>query len=211
VPAAFRPRLLAALEQSIAERGYRDTTITDIVRIARASRRTFYKVFSTKDEALIALAKQLDEELIAAMRAAVDEHTDWRDQVDRAVRLFFDFVSRHPAAYRCIVRELPYLGEFAADFMEASNNAFVEVIRELTDNEEFRGSGLEPASRPIALMIQGGINGLLADLLQAGRDVLDGTDIAVAATRALLAADVPANTTRSQKAFGSHTTDSTLP
>ncbi|MFL6134465.1 MAG: TetR/AcrR family transcriptional regulator, partial [Nocardioidaceae bacterium] len=138
VPATFRPRLLAALEQSIAERGYKDTTITDVVRIARASRRTFYKVFDTKDEALVALAQELDEDLIAAMRAAVDEHTEWEGQVDRSVRTFFDHVNRHPAAYRCIVRELPYLGEFAADFLEASNKSFVEIIRELTDNDEFR-------------------------------------------------------------------------
>jgi hypothetical protein len=45
-------------------------------------------------------------------------------------------------------------------------------------------------------MILGAINGLLADLLQAGRDVREGADIAVAATRALLAADVPAESAR---------------
>jgi AcrR family transcriptional regulator len=197
VPAAFRPRLLAALEQSISERGYRETTITDVVRIARASRRTFYKVFSTKDEALIALAQQLDETLVSEMRAAVDEHINWREQVDCAVRTYFAHVRQHPAAYRCIIRELPYLGEFVADFIESSQNAFVEIIRELTDNEEFREHGLDPASRPIALMILGGLDGLLADLLQSGRDVFEVADLAVAATTALLTSHVQAENARS--------------
>ena len=41
---------------------------------------------------------------------------------------------------------------------------------------------MEPASRPIALMILGGINGLLTELVQSGRDVLEGADTAVTAT-----------------------------
>ena len=38
----FRRRLLDGLAASISERGYRDTTVADIVRHARTSKRTFY-------------------------------------------------------------------------------------------------------------------------------------------------------------------------
>src|SRR3954468_2438457 len=41
----FRRRLLDALAASIAEKGYQNTTIADIVRGARTSRRTFYENF----------------------------------------------------------------------------------------------------------------------------------------------------------------------
>jgi hypothetical protein len=47
-PADARERLLLGLQQSIEQKGYRETTLTDVVRIAGASRRTFYLVFDTK-------------------------------------------------------------------------------------------------------------------------------------------------------------------
>ena len=49
VDAAFRDRLLDGLAASIGERGYRDTTVADIVRHARTSKRTFYGEFSSKE------------------------------------------------------------------------------------------------------------------------------------------------------------------
>ena len=52
---------------------------------------------------------------------------------------------------------------------------------------------MKPGSRVV-----GGMNGLVADLLQSGSDVLEGADIAVAATKALLTADVPAQPARAR-------------
>jgi AcrR family transcriptional regulator len=40
-----RERLIAAMAASVEERGYADTTVADVVRIARTSRRTFYQHF----------------------------------------------------------------------------------------------------------------------------------------------------------------------
>ena len=50
-----RSRLLQGLAQSVAAKGYADTTIADIVREAGVSRRTFYEQFDGKPAALIAL------------------------------------------------------------------------------------------------------------------------------------------------------------
>jgi hypothetical protein len=40
-------------------------------------------------------------------------------------------------------------------------------------------------------MVLGGLNRLVADLLQSGRDVLEAADIAIAGTTAILASVVP--------------------
>ena len=50
VGSAFRARLLDGLAASIGERGYRATTVADIVRHARTSKRTFYDVFAGKQD-----------------------------------------------------------------------------------------------------------------------------------------------------------------
>ena len=56
-PARFGSRLLDGLAASISERGYRDTTVADIVRHARTSKRTFYGEFSSKEECFIELLR----------------------------------------------------------------------------------------------------------------------------------------------------------
>ena len=62
---AFRGRLLDGLAESIAERGYRDTTVADVVRNAKTSKRTFYGHFASKEECFIELLRTNNEELIA--------------------------------------------------------------------------------------------------------------------------------------------------
>ena len=46
-----------AWRTSIVERGYRDTTVADIVRHARTSKRTFYEQFASKEECFIELLR----------------------------------------------------------------------------------------------------------------------------------------------------------
>src|ERR671922_1327679 len=62
---AFGDRLLDGLAVSIGERGYRDTTVADIVRHARTSKRTFYEQFASKEACLIELLRRNNEDLIA--------------------------------------------------------------------------------------------------------------------------------------------------
>ena len=66
--AAFRGRLLDGLAQSIAERGYRATTVADVVRHAKTSKRTFYDEFASKEECFVELLRTNNDDLIAASR-----------------------------------------------------------------------------------------------------------------------------------------------
>ena len=84
--AAFRDRLIDGLGASIGERGYRDTTVADIVRHARTSKRTFYEQFASKEECLIELLRRNNEDLIANIQAAVDPEADWQHQIRRRPR-----------------------------------------------------------------------------------------------------------------------------
>ena len=59
---AFRDRLIDGLAASIGERGYRDTTVADIVRHARTSKRTFYEQFASKEDCLIELLRRNNED-----------------------------------------------------------------------------------------------------------------------------------------------------
>ena len=68
----FRRRLTDGLAESIVERGYRDTTIADIVRHARTSKRTFYQELDGKEECFVELLRTAIEDMIIQIKDAVD-------------------------------------------------------------------------------------------------------------------------------------------
>lgn len=62
--------LFAALELFIAK-GYKETSILDIVEKARVSKTTFYQQFANKDELLARLCQQLADQILAEVENAV--------------------------------------------------------------------------------------------------------------------------------------------
>ena len=74
----------------IAEQGYRDTTIADIVRTARTSKRTFYQEFPSKEQCFIELLWTANNEMIEQIRTAVDPQAFWQDQIRQAATWIFD-------------------------------------------------------------------------------------------------------------------------
>ena len=57
---------------SIRESGYRETTVADVVRIARTSRRTFYEHFDDRPACFLALFDAVNDEMMEQIAAAVD-------------------------------------------------------------------------------------------------------------------------------------------
>ena len=82
----FRQRLLDGLAASITERGYRASTVADIVRHARTSKRTFYDQFPSKEQCFLELLHADVGKLGENIRAAVDPDADWQTQIRQAVR-----------------------------------------------------------------------------------------------------------------------------
>src|SRR3954451_15394015 len=80
-----RRRLLAAMAESVSEKGYADTTVADVVRIARTSRRTFYEHFEDRADCFLALGDAIADQLMARVAQAASGDDAWRTRVDRAV------------------------------------------------------------------------------------------------------------------------------
>ena len=193
-PVSFRDRLLAGLATSICERGYRETKISDIVRHARTSRRTFYEEFGGKDECFVALLAATNERLRQQITEAVDPAAPWRQQVRQAVEAYVETVSSEPAISLSWIRELPALGMLGRQVQRDAMGTLTDMLFQLADNDAFRRAGTRPVSRPIALILLGGLRELTATIVEDGGDVRDLTEVGIQAATALLgpaAADVP--------------------
>src|SRR3954469_7755307 len=183
---AFRDRVLDGLAASIGERGYRDTTVADIVRHARTSKRTFYEQFASKEACLIELLRRNNEDLIANIQAAVDPEADWQQQIRQAAEAYVDHIGSRPAITLSWIREAPALGVVARPLHRLAMEALTDMLVHLTDSPGFRGAVLPPTSRPLALILLGGLRELTALFVEDGHDVQAIVEPAIAAATAIL-------------------------
>jgi AcrR family transcriptional regulator len=182
----FRGRLLDGLISSIEQRGYRDTTVADIVRNAKTSKRTFYGEFASKEECFIELLRTNNDELIVGIRAAVNPESDWHVQIRSATTAYVDHISSRPAITLSWIREAPALGTAAIPLHRAAMAGLVDMLVDLTDSPGFRRAALEPISRPLALILLGGLRELTALTVEIGDDLRQISEPAVTAATAIL-------------------------
>jgi AcrR family transcriptional regulator len=170
---SHRERLIAAMASAIEEKGYRETTVADVVRIARTSRRTFYEHFEDRDACYLALFDATNDGTMEAIAAAVRPDLPLDEQVDVALEAYIDSITAHPALYRSFVRELPGLGQAGADRQLAVIERFAQLLVDLVESgrREQPELAARPLSQDVAIMIVGGLRELAVISLQKGRDL----------------------------------------
>jgi len=179
-------RLLDGLAASIGERGYRDSTVADIVRHARTSKRTFYEHFAGKEQCLIELLRRNNAELMASIRGAVAPGDEWRSQIRQAVDAYVAHIGARPAITLCWIREAPALGVVARPLHRQVMGDLTELLTTLTASPGFQRAGVHPLPATTALILLGGLRELTAFVVEDGRDVAEITEPATAAAAALV-------------------------
>ena len=142
----FRRRLFDGLRASIGERGYRETTVADIVRHARTSKRTFYDHFPTKEQCFIELLTANNEDLVDTLRQAIDPDAPWQHQVRQAVTAYVHTIEAAPAMTLSWIRELPALGEGARPMLRRGFGRLATALTELSTGPSFVQAGVAPLS-----------------------------------------------------------------
>jgi AcrR family transcriptional regulator len=99
-----RERMLLAMAELVAERGYQKTTIELIAKTSRVALVTFYEQFSSKEECFLAA---FDESVAAAKEVfteLLDPGEPWQEQISSGLEIFLEMVVKEQArAKLCIV------------------------------------------------------------------------------------------------------------
>jgi AcrR family transcriptional regulator len=102
-----RARLLAAAVVSIAELGYGGASVAHITARARVSRRTFYDLFESREDCLLAVLQGVVERVRDEIVAADLTDLVWRDRVRGGLLRILSFLDREPVLARvCVVQAL---------------------------------------------------------------------------------------------------------
>ncbi len=170
-----RGRLIEAMAASIEDKDFRATTVADVVRIARTSRRTFYEHFADRDACYLALFDATNDATMNTIATAVHPDAPPEQQVDQALEAYIESICTHPALYRSFVRELPGLGRAGAERQLAVIERFAQLLITLVESGRREQPALDarPLTMDTAIMIVGGLRELAVISMQRGRDIRD--------------------------------------
>jgi AcrR family transcriptional regulator len=189
VRASQRERLLAAMLESVAERGYEATTVPEVVAAARVSRNAFYELFTDKLDCFLALCDEAATEMLDTLLAQ-SERDDWLDALRSGTALYLRWWQERPAFSRAYLVELPSAGPPAIEQRDRAYARFREMYEALGRWARVERPGLPPLDPIVPRMLVVAITELVAEEVRAGRvdRLVDLEDQLVALMARLLAA-----------------------
>lgn len=141
-------RLLRALAAVVADKGYPDTTVAEVVSRANTSQRTFYEHFKNKEDAIVAALDSGSAHMLAAALPAFRRAPDWKHAVHDTIEAMFCWGAEEPEYARLGGVEMYAAGKRALDQRE--------VVTEGMEGLLAPGYELRPETPPIAAEAVGG-------------------------------------------------------
>src|SRR4051794_11577836 len=114
VLASQRGRMLDAICQAVAEKGYAETAVADVLERAGVSRETFYEHFAGKEDCFLSAYELASLTLREAVADAVsDGDADPLDQFDRTMAAYLQTMSEQRAYARVFLVDVYAAGPAA--------------------------------------------------------------------------------------------------
>ncbi|HEU4739656.1 MAG TPA: TetR/AcrR family transcriptional regulator [Solirubrobacterales bacterium] len=124
-----RVRIISALAEEIAEKGYRAVTVAHIVKRARIARNTFYENFGCKEECFLAAQDYAMSAALERVVSAAGEIDEWPQRVHAGLTAFLTYVTEEPALARTCMVESLSAGPASVRYYEESQQAFVSLFQ----------------------------------------------------------------------------------
>lgn len=141
-------RILRALAAVVADKGYPDTTVAEVVERASTSQRTFYEHFKNKEDAIVAALDSGSAHMLAAALPAFRRAPDWKHAVHDTIEAMFCWGAEEPEYARMGGKEMYAAGKRALDQRE--------IVTEGMEGLLAPGYELKPDTPPIAAEAVGG-------------------------------------------------------
>lgn len=144
VPESQRERILDAMAEVCAAKGYGATTIGDIVALAGVSRATFYELFQDKEACLLAAMEVALADTMDRIVAGYSPQRPWATRIRDAAASLLHLLAQRPAYTRLALVEAPAAGGKPLE-MYVSGRRVVEELLDRGRNEAIAQQDL-PAS-----------------------------------------------------------------
>jgi len=152
-----RNRILQAMIEVVAERGYPETRVVDVISVAGVSRKTFYELFSSKEDCFLAAYDLLLANLLGDTARGYESKkgAPWAERVAAGLAALLDDLAEHPDEARFAIVEVLAAGPRALARRDAALRQFTGFLDAGRSETSVELPGIT------SLSLAGGINELL--------------------------------------------------
>lgn len=157
VTSSQRNRILQAMIGVVAERGYPETRVVDVISVAGVSRKTFYELFESKEDCFLAAYDLLLENLLGATTAGFESRpgAPWAERLGEGMRRLVEHLAEYPDEARFAIVEVLAAGPKALARRDAALRQFTGFVDAGRAETSVELPGIT------ALSLVGGVNELL--------------------------------------------------
>jgi AcrR family transcriptional regulator len=131
VERVHRGRLLSAMAAAMTEKGYAGTSVEDVLKRARVSRQSFYRLFSSKLDCFMAAFDQASDLMRDRLAEAAQGGDDPADRFERAIAVYLDGLASEPGYARLFLVEVFAAGPEAVERRSAVQRDLAAALADL--------------------------------------------------------------------------------
>lgn len=166
---------MVGMVTAVEEKGYAATTVADIAKAARISRRTLYEHFADKEACFLAAYGMMSDGLMSAVVAAAREKEAGVPRLTAASTAYLGFLAATPDVARAFLTEINAVGQRGVDLRCTVNQRFATMLSDLVSEAVGPAGTSLPDGRYIrdfdtsmALALVGAINELVLQAIVMG-------------------------------------------
>jgi AcrR family transcriptional regulator len=163
---AERGALMRAMARVVGEKGYRRTSVAELIADAESCHESFDRHFVGKQECFVAVQERVFETALVVVSEELDEELPWAERSSEALRLVLGLCRERPGLARVALVEAAAAGAAGRRCFLAG----IERFAELAAPEAELAAQLPPRA---ALLAVSGVAGLIGDELRRGAEGLE--------------------------------------
>jgi AcrR family transcriptional regulator len=160
-----RTRILQALAEITAERGYAATTVAQIVERAGVSSATFYELFHDKEDCFLAAVREIIAQATTVVSEAYGRQKEDVEQLTDGLRSLLDLFAAQPAFAALLFLECRSSTPRALDLYMSGTRVVISMLGRGWGSEV--GAGVSPAAAARAVL--GGAEAIIRKQIADGR------------------------------------------
>ena len=130
VTGSQRARILHSMIEAVAERGYQETRVVDVVERAGVSRATFYDLFDDVEDCFLEAYDYVSARLFASASEAFNQNSGapWAERIRAAMAALLELLAAWPECARFAIVEVLAAGPKALARRDAVLRQFTEFV-----------------------------------------------------------------------------------